>query len=99
MCSWTPAQTSNDCAAIKKKYGDRLTLEGAWDNLVVPGMGDDELIAYLDKYCETFLPGGRFVFSANTGRMVMLDQGEPDPQMDLIKKYYEDNVRDWYKKH
>ncbi|MBQ8975429.1 MAG: hypothetical protein IJ072_06905 [Oscillospiraceae bacterium] len=99
VCSWNPAQTSNDCVGIKKKYGDRLTLEGAWDSLIVPNMSDDELIAYLDEYCETFLPGGRFVFSANTGRMVTQQNNEPDPQMDLIRKYYEDNVRDWYKKN
>ncbi len=86
VCSWNPAQTSNDCAGIKKKYGDRLTLEGCWDSLIVPNMSDDELIAYLDEYCATFLPGGRFVFSANTGRMVMATKTIPtadgsDPQI------------------
>ena len=97
VSAWNPFQTSNDCVGIKKKYGDRLTLEGGWDSLAVPYMTDDELIAALDQYTETFLPGGRFVFSAFSGRMGNPD--DPDPQRDLIKKYYEENVRDWYKKH
>ena len=97
VSAWNPFQTSNDCVGIKKKYGDRLTLEGGWDSLSVPYMTDDELIAALDQYTETFLPGGRFVFSAFSGRMGKPD--DPDPQRDLIKKYYEENVRDWYKKH
>ena len=99
IAAWNPAQTTNDCKKIKETYGDRLTIEGAWDSLPVPNMSDDELIACLDEYCETFLPGGRFVFSANTGKMVTQQSGEPDAQMDLIKKYYEENVRDWYKRH
>lgn len=97
VSAWNPFQTSNDCVGIKKKYGDRITLEGGWDSLAVPYMTDDELIAALDQYTETFLPGGRFVFSAFSGRMGSPD--EPDPKRDLIKKYYEENVRDWYKKH
>ena len=97
VSAWNPFQDSNDCVGIKKKYGDRLTLEGGWDALAVPRMTDDELIAALDDYCNTFLPGGRFVFSANSG--VMHKPGESDHKMDLITKYYEDNVRDWYENH
>ena len=97
VLAWNPFQTTNDCAGIKKKYGDRITLEGGWDGLAVPQMTDDELIAYLDEYTDTFLPGGRFVFSAMSGQMGK--PGEPDHHMDVIKKYYEDNVRYWYQNH
>ncbi len=94
VLAWNPFQTTNDCAGIKKKYGDRITLEGGWDSLIVGKMTDDELIAYLDEYSATFLPGGRFVFSAMPGNMTK--PGEPNHQMDVIKQYYEDHVRNWY---
>ena len=97
ISAWNPFQDSNDCVGIKKKYGDRLTLEGGWNALAVPTMTEDELIATLDEYCETFLPGGRFVFSAHTGTMPR--PGVKNPKAELIKQYYEDHVRDWYKKH
>lgn len=95
VSAWNPFQDSNDCAGIKKKYGDRITLEGGWDALAVPAMNEEQLTAKLDEYCETFLPGGRFVFSAHSG--AVLKPGEADPKMEFIKKYYEDNVRNWYK--
>ena len=95
VVGWNPFQTSNDCAGIKKKYGDRLTLEGGWDNLAAAHYTDDELIAHMDEYCNTFLPGGRATFSVHAGGF----GGKPNPQGELIKQYYEDHVRNWYKTH
>ncbi len=90
---WNPFQVSNDCAGIKKKYGDRLTLDGAWDNVAVLGWTDDELMAELETYTKTFLPGGRFIFSASAGGLLMNDPHKSE----LIAQYYEANVRNYYK--
>ena len=90
---WNPFQVSNDCAGIKKKYGDRLTLDGAWDNVAVLGWTDDELMAELETYTKTFLPGGRFIFSASAGGLLMNDPHKSE----LIAQYYEAHVRNYYK--
>lgn len=95
VVAWNPFQISNDCAGIKKKYGDKLTLEGGWDSLTVKQLSEDELRARLDEYCDTFLPGGRCVFSAGGGGM----PGEKNPIGEFIQKYYEENVRYYYQKH
>ncbi|MDR0491023.1 MAG: veratrol--corrinoid protein metyltransferase [Oscillospiraceae bacterium] len=38
--SWNPAQTSNDLAGIKKKYGNSLVICGGWDIVGVLAEGD-----------------------------------------------------------
>lgn len=95
VVSWNPCQVSNDMPAVKKKYGDRLTLEGAWDTVAAITMSDDELIAAMDEYCKTFLPGGRCVFACAPGGGTL---GGNEHQRELIKNYYEANVRNYYSK-
>ena len=96
ISAWNPFQVTNDCKGIKQKYGHRLTLEGGWDNqgkfsgLDYP---DSELIEALEEYAATFLPGGRFVFSASAGPM----GPDPNPKRDVVIKFYEEKVRDYYK--
>jgi hypothetical protein len=98
--SWNPAQVTNDLVSIKKKYTGTLTLNGCWDNqgiLGSPLVPEDVLREALEKYLNTFAPGGSFVFSA----MVM--GGPDDPlaksKMDIIKDFYNAHVRDYYKTH
>lgn len=62
---WEPAQPLNDLAAIKKKYGNRLVLNGAWFTAGpggVPGapehIGRREARECIDRYA----PGGGYVF-------------------------------------
>jgi len=98
--SWNPAQVSNDLVAIKKKYTGRLTLSGCWDNTGVfanVSVDDEVLREALYKYVDTFAPGGSFVFSA----MVMASPDDPvgKAKADLIKDFYNEYVRDYYKNH
>lgn len=90
---WNPFQVSNDCAGIKKKYGDRITLDGAWDGAAVLGDTEDELIAKLEVYADTFLPGGRFIFAANAGGLLTPDAEKNE----IIRKFYEEKVRNYYR--
>ena len=90
---WNPFQVSNDCAGIKKKYGDRITLDGAWDGAAVLGDTEDELIAKLEAYADTFLPGGRFIFAANAGGLLTPDAEKNE----IIRRFYEEKVRNYYR--
>jgi hypothetical protein len=100
VSGWNPFQISIDCKGIKQKYGNRLTLEGGWDSQGRLGgleSTEQELLDAMEEYVATFAPGGRFVFSVMAG-------GPPsDPRVDakreIIKKFYEDKVRHYYKTH
>ena len=97
--SWNPFQISNDCKAVKQKYGNQITLEGGWDSR--PFSGDDftkdELYAALDEYVATFAPGGRFTYSVMVGGYPAQGE-EPNPKREWVKEYYEDKVRHYYGK-
>ena len=62
---WNPAQVMNDLKGIKKKYGNRLVLEGCWDSQGPAGWPDatEEMVREQVRSCiNTFAPGGGFVF-------------------------------------
>jgi hypothetical protein len=100
ISGWNPAQATNDLVAIKKKYGNKMAIEGGWDALAhasQPEASDDELIAAIDEYVDTLAPGGGFSF------FVMV-AGKPDDERvsrknELVKDYFFSNVRDYYQKH
>lgn len=100
ICSWNPAQTCNDLKGIKEKYGDRLTMQGCWDNtgyISSLECSDEELTEALYDYVDTFAPGGRFVFMAGL-------HGERNDErfmrkQKLIDDFYRDYAKDWYKTH
>lgn len=97
---WNPAQISNDLKTIKKKYAGRLAINGGWDSqgvvsssLVNPKMLRDTLAEYVDLLA----PGGGFVYAA-------VNMGDPaDPataeRTGIIKDFYFDYVKDYYKNH
>ncbi|MCL2226508.1 MAG: hypothetical protein FWB97_02620 [Oscillospiraceae bacterium] len=96
--SWHPFQVTNDCKGIKQKYGDRLTLEGGWDNQGKwngVDYSDDELIAAMEEYTAIFAPGGRFVFSATAGPFGA--GAGPNPKSEVVRKFYEEKVKYYYK--
>lgn len=99
VSAWNPVQVTNDCVGIKKKYGGRLALAGCWDAL--RWMGDEvdekELKDALAEYTDTFAPGGGFVFSAMVGGPA--DDPVANRKREIIKDFYYDYVRDWYKTH
>ena len=95
--SWNPAQVTNDLKAIKKKYLGRLALEGCWDNqgrVAMLDTPDDELMAAVEEFAKTFVPGGGFVFNPT------LNGNREDPRFErktaLIKDYFFNHVRNAY---
>lgn len=60
---WDPAQTMNDVAGIKRRFGDRLCISGATDNAI---MGDDslseeEIRSYVRKQIDELGKGGGYM--------------------------------------
>ena len=98
ITAWNPAQVTNDLANIKKTYGNQIAICGGWDGLKYQDEFDEEVLrAALDEYVNTLAPGGGFTFS------VMMPAKKDDPRTvkrsEFLKKYYEENVRDYYKTH
>ena len=61
-----PVQTSAgmDLIEVKKKYGDRLTINGGLDvSQVLPLADEEELVATIRRYMEALKPGGGFIFN------------------------------------
>jgi hypothetical protein len=65
VCAWDPAQTSNDLDAVKKKFGNRLVIAGAWDSrgrLLAPDLTDGEIVESVRSVMDRLAPGGGYVF-------------------------------------
>ncbi|MDR1299370.1 MAG: veratrol--corrinoid protein metyltransferase [Oscillospiraceae bacterium] len=63
---WDPAQTCNDLAAVKAKYGNSLVLAGGWDargRLLEDDVSDEELIESVRASMDMLAPGGGYAFS------------------------------------
>jgi len=103
--AWNPAQVTNDLVGIKKKYGDRLALEGCWDNqgwsakLESGEINEKDLQDALVEYVDTFAPGGNFVFTAHVGMPGPATDERTKYWNDFIAKFYNDYAKDWYKNH
>jgi hypothetical protein len=98
--AWNPVQTSNDCKAIKKKYLGRLALAGCWDiqgPLGDKNVDDNLLKDALAEYVDTFAPGGGFSFTA--GISGAMDDPVANQKREVVKAFYYDYARDWYKRH
>lgn len=66
---WNPAQVVNDLKGIKKKYGNRLVLEGCWDSQGPagwPGASEELVRSEVRRTIDTFAPGGGYIFWAST---------------------------------
>lgn len=62
---WQPVQPLNDLAAIKSKYGNRLVLNGGWDNVDICSrqeISEEEVRKSVRDTFDTCAPGGGFVF-------------------------------------
>ena len=63
---WEPAQTSNDLAGIKARYGNRLVIAGGWEptgRLLEADVTDEEIEASVRDTIMTLGPGGGYCFS------------------------------------
>ncbi|MDR2664862.1 MAG: veratrol--corrinoid protein metyltransferase, partial [Oscillospiraceae bacterium] len=100
VSEWNPAQISNDLKAVKRKYTGRLALSGCWDSqgpLGSKSVGEKALKDALVEYTDTFAPGGGFTFGAMIGGLP--DDAEANAKRDIIKEFFFDYARDWYKTH
>lgn len=65
ISAWQPAQPLNDLDALKKRYGSRLVLVGAWDNVTVCSASDiteTEVKESVRSCLDRFARDGAFVF-------------------------------------
>jgi len=63
--SWDPAQTCNDLAAVKRKFGNKLCITGGWDGrgrLLDPDVTDEEIVASAEETFKNYAPGGGFIW-------------------------------------
>jgi hypothetical protein len=62
---WDPAQTCNDLAGIKKKYGNKLVIAGGWDaqgRLLQDDATYEEIYESVKKQMDLLAPGGGYCF-------------------------------------
>jgi hypothetical protein len=62
---WEPAQTSNDLASIKEKYGGKIVIGGGWDargRLLEPDVTDEEIYESVRQAMLLLAPGGGYCF-------------------------------------
>ncbi|MBR2832143.1 MAG: veratrol--corrinoid protein metyltransferase [Oscillospiraceae bacterium] len=62
---WDPAQTCNDLAAVKAKFGNRLVIAGGWDardRLLDDDVTYEEIYESVKKSFDMLAPGGGYMF-------------------------------------
>ena len=62
---WEPAQTSNNLAAIKRRFGNRLVIAGGWEprgRLLEADVTDEEIARSVRDTIYTLAPGGGYCF-------------------------------------
>jgi hypothetical protein len=62
---WDPAQTCNDLAGVKKKYGNSLVIAGGWDargRLLENDVTYEEIYESVKKQMDLLAPGGGYCF-------------------------------------
>lgn len=62
---WQPAQTMNDLAGLKTKYGNRLVFNGGWDSqgpAGLPGAPEEVVRQSVRTAIDSFAEGGGYVF-------------------------------------
>ena len=94
---WDPAQTSNDLPAIKKKYGNRLVIQGGLESrrfLPHFDVTEEYIRSEVKNLMDTLAPGGGFAFTGGGA-------GSPNPIMqqrnDWINDEYEKLKATYYK--
>ena len=65
VTEWNPAQTCNDLAAVKEKFGNRLVITGGWDargDLLNKDVTYEEIFESIKKQMDILAPGGCYCF-------------------------------------
>ena len=95
---WEPAQTCNDLAAVKAKYGNKLAIGGGWDGrgrLLSPDVTDDEIVASIEETFKKLAPGGGFAWSG--GFLGPLDDEEIKRKNGVLRAAAERLAHSFYK--
>lgn len=99
VVSWNPAQTCNDLLGIKKRYGNKLILEGCWEargRLIEEDCTEQEVKDAVRRTIETYAPGGGYMF------MGSFLGAKDDPVIirknRWVEEAYEEYGRTFYKK-
>ncbi len=97
IVAWNPAQTSNDLAGIKKRYGNGLILEGCWSaqgELLEPDVSEQTFKDSIRRTFDAYAPGGGYMFMGNyLGRA---DDPETVKKNRWIREAYETYGRTFY---
>ena len=105
VSGWNPAESINDLVGIKKTYGAKMTMDGGpWAKISADRdiSTDEALIGVIDEYVATFAPGGGFIFSvvlpfeADRAEDATY-KAEYERRNELVRKYFFENVRNYYK--
>jgi len=91
---WSAAQTCNDLADVKAKYGNAMTIIGGWDGrerLLDPlqsdeypdGVTEEELRQSVRNSMDSLAPGGGYVFSG--GFMMAVGDTLTPPKNEIIR--------------
>jgi hypothetical protein len=97
---WDPAQTCNDIAAIKKKYGNKLVICGAWDargRLLESNVTEEEIRQSVRDTCDKYAVGGGFCWSG--GFLGAVNDAEAARKNKILNDEVEIYTRDFYKTH
>lgn len=65
VVAWQPAQELNDLKALKERYGNRLTLVGAWDNVEICAadhITEEEVRRTVRESYENYAKDGAYIF-------------------------------------
>ncbi len=99
VVSWNPAQISNDIAAIKKKYGNKLVINGAWDivgELSNPDVSEETVKESVYRAIDAYAPGGGYAFCG--GFLGALDDEKTNRKNRWIAEAVDTYGRTFYKK-
>ena len=95
---WEPAQTCNDLAAVKAKYGRKLAIGGGWDGrgrLLDPDVTDDEIVASAEETFKKLAPGGGYAWMG--GFLGPLDDEEIKRKNVVLHSAVDKLARSYYK--
>ncbi|MDR0915637.1 MAG: veratrol--corrinoid protein metyltransferase [Oscillospiraceae bacterium] len=99
VSGWDPAQSCNDLAAIKRKFGNKLVITGGWDargRLLEPDVTDEEIRQSVRDVIDALAPNGGYAFAG--GYLVPTGDDEAARRNALVNDEAERYGGDFYSK-
>jgi len=95
---WDPAQTCNDLAGIKAKYGNKIAIMGGWDGrgrLLAEDVTDEEIRESVRTTFNMLAPGGGFACSG--GFMGTIGDEETKRKNGVLRQMQDELCHSFYK--